>query len=42
MSHASDATKAWVSAIPTKNADGKVIEWSVKYKYTKGSHPHIQ
>ena len=41
MSHASDATKAWVSAIPKKNADGNVIEWSVKYKYTKGSHPHI-
>jgi len=41
MSHASDATKAWVSAIPKKNADGNVIEWTVKYKYTKGSHPHI-
>ncbi len=24
MSHASDATKAWVSAIPKKNADGNV------------------
>jgi len=40
MSHASDATKAWVSAIPKKNADGNVIEWSVKYKYTKGDHSH--
>ena len=40
MTHASDATKAWVSAIPKKNADGNVIEWSVQYKYTKGSHPH--
>ncbi len=34
MSHASDATKAWVSATPKKNADGNVIEWNVKYKYT--------
>ena len=41
MSHASDATKAWVSAVPKKNADGNVIEWSVKYKYTKGDHSHI-
>ena len=40
MTHASDATKTWVSAIPKKNADGNVIEWSVQYKYTKGSHPH--
>ena len=40
MSHASDATKAWVSAIPKKNADGNVIEWTVKYKYTKGDHSH--
>ena len=40
MSHASDATKAWVSAVPKKNADGNVIEWSVKYKYTKGDHSH--
>jgi len=40
MSHASDATKEWVSAIPKKNVDGNVIEWSVQYKYTKGSHPH--
>ena len=30
MSHADDATKAWVAAIPKKNADGNVIEWSVK------------
>ena len=41
MSHASDATKAWVSAVPKKNADGNVIEWTVKYKYTKGDHSHI-
>jgi putative sterol carrier protein len=34
MAHADDATKAWVSAIPKKNADGNVIEWHVKYKYT--------
>ena len=40
MSHASDATKTWVSAIPKKNADGNVIEWRVKYKYTKGDHSH--
>ena len=34
MSHADDATKAWVSAVPKKNADGNVIEWRVQYKYT--------
>lgn len=34
MAHADDATKAWVSAIPKKNADGNVVEWTVKYKYT--------
>jgi len=34
MAHADDATKAWVSAIPKKNADGNVIQWNVKYKYT--------
>jgi len=34
MAHADDATKAWVSAVPKKNADGNVIEWRVKYKYT--------
>jgi len=34
MAHADDATKAWVSAIPKKNADGNVIEWHCKYKYT--------
>ena len=34
MAHADDATKAWVSAIPKKNADGNVIEWKVEYKYT--------
>ena len=34
MAHSDDATKSWVSATPTKNADGNVIEWSCKYKYT--------
>ena len=34
MAHADDATKAWVSAVPKKNADGNVIEWDCKYKYT--------
>ena len=33
-------TKEWVSAIPKKNADGNVIEWSVKYKYTDGDYSH--
>jgi putative sterol carrier protein len=41
MSHADDATKTWVSAIPKKNADGNVIQWEVEYKYTKGDHFHI-
>ena len=40
MAHADDATKAWVSAIPKKNADGNVIEWTVKYKYTLNAHSH--
>ena len=40
MAHADDATKAWISAVPKKNADGNVIEWTVKYKYTKGDHSH--
>ena len=34
MAHADDATQAWVSATPTKNADGNVIKWNCKYKYT--------
>ena len=34
MAHSDDATKTWVSAIPTKNSDGNVIEWECKYKYT--------
>ena len=34
MAHADEATKAWVSAIPKKDADGNVVEWTVKYKYT--------
>ena len=40
MAHADDATKAWVSAIPKKNADGNVIEWTCEYSYTKGDHSH--
>ena len=34
MAHADDATKTWVSAIPTKNSDGNVIKWQCEYKYT--------
>ena len=34
MAHADDATKTWISAIPTKNSDGNVTEWKIKYKYT--------
>ena len=46
MAHSDDATKAWVSAIPTKNADENVIEWNCKYKYTlavsgKADYVHI-
>ena len=33
MAHADDATKAWVSATPTVNADNKVTRWNLKYKY---------
>ena len=40
MAHADDATKAWVSAVPTKNADGNVIEWRCKYKYTLNDFSH--
>ena len=40
MAHADDATKAWVSAIPKKNADGNVIEWNCKYSYTLNSYSH--
>ena len=40
MAHADDATKAWVSAIPKKNADGNVIEWHCKYKYTLNTYSH--
>ena len=40
MSHADDATKALVSAVPKKNADGNVIEWTCEYSYTKGDHSH--
>ena len=34
MAHADDATKAWVSATPTVNADSKVTRWNLRYKYT--------
>ena len=34
MAHADDATKAWVGATPTVNADGNVTRWNLKYKYT--------
>ena len=34
MAHSDDATKAWVSAIPTKDENGKVTDWRLKYKYT--------
>ena len=34
MAHSDNATKAWVSAIPTKNSDGNVTEWMLNYKYT--------
>ena len=40
MAHADDATKAWVSAIPKKNADGNVIEWHCRYKYTLNAFSH--
>ena len=40
MTHASDATKIWVSAIPKKNADGNVMEWRCQYKYTLNSFSH--
>jgi hypothetical protein len=43
MSHASDATKAWVSAVPKKNADGNVIEWSVNINTLKATiHIHLK
>ena len=46
MAHSDDATKTWVSATPTKNADGNVIKWNCKYKYTlavadKDDYVHI-
>ena len=34
MAHSDNATKAWVSATPTKNPDGKVMEWKIQYRYT--------
>ena len=46
MAHSDNATKTWVSATPTKNADGNVIEWRCKYQYTlsvsgKADYVHI-
>ena len=41
MTHASDATKVWVSATPKVNADGNVIEWNCKYRYTLSDYFHI-
>ena len=40
MAYADDATKAWVSAVPKKNADGNVIEWRCKYNYTLNDYSH--
>jgi len=40
MAHSDDATKSWVSATPKKNADGNVVEWRCKYKYTLNSYSH--
>ena len=40
MTHASDATKAWVSATPKANADGNVIMWHCKYSYTLNGYSH--
>ena len=40
MAHADDATKTWVSAIPKKNADGNVMEWRCKYRYTLNTYSH--
>jgi hypothetical protein len=40
MAHADDATKAWVSAIPKKNADGNVMEWNCRYSYTLNAFSH--
>ena len=34
MAHADDATKEWVSAVPSKNGDGNAVEWKIQYKYT--------
>jgi hypothetical protein len=34
MAHSDNATKSWVGATPTKNADGNVIEWNCSYRYT--------
>jgi hypothetical protein len=33
-------TKEWVSAKPKTNAEGKVTEWLVEYKYTDGDFSH--
>ena len=41
MAHADDATKTWVSAIPTKNSDGNVIKWYCAVSYTHLTLPTI-
>ena len=38
MAYSDDATKTWMSAVPKKNADGNVIEWRCKYRYTLNSY----
>ena len=40
MAHADDAVKAWVSAVPKKNADGNVMEWRCRYSYTLNAFSH--
>lgn len=35
MAHSDDATKKIEKAIPTTNADGKVVKWDIEYSYTK-------
>ena len=40
MTHASDATKTWVSATPKVNADGNVIMWRCKYNYTLNTYSY--
>lgn len=35
MAHSDDATKKLEKAIPTTNADGKVVKWDITYSYEK-------